>query len=59
MLGSPRVRQLDADRTAVARIAAANDEAVLLEPVDVSRERRALDVERARELVLRPPLLRP
>ncbi len=55
MLGSSSVRELDADRAAVGRIAAADHEAVLLEPVDMPRERRALDVERARELVLRPP----
>ena len=55
MLGAARVRELDADRTAVAHIAAAHDEAVLLQPVDVARERRALDVESARELVLRTP----
>ncbi len=59
MLGAARVRELDADRAAVARVAAADDEAFLLEPVDVPRERRALDVERARELVLRSPFARP
>ena len=38
-------------------VAATYDEALLFETVDVARQRRAFDVERARELVLRPPLL--
>ena len=55
MFRSACVRELDADRAAVACVAAPNDEAVLLEPVDMPREGRALDVKGARELVLRPP----
>ena len=57
VLRATRVRELDADCTPVVRVAATYDEALLFETVDVARERRAFDVERARELVLRPPLL--
>ena len=57
VLCATRVRELDADGAPVVRVAATHDEPLLLETVDVARERRALDVERARELVLRSPLL--
>ena len=57
VLGSASLRELDADGTPVVRVAPADDEALLLEAVEVPRERGALDVERARELVLRPPLV--
>ena len=57
VLRATRVRELDADGAPVVRVAATDDEPLLFETVDVARERRALDVERARELVLRSPLL--
>ena len=57
VLRAARVRELDADGAPVVRVAATHDEPLLLETVDVARERRAFDVERARELMLRSPLL--
>ena len=57
VLRATRVRELDADRAPVVRVAATDDEPLLFETVDVAGERRAFDVERARELVLRSPLL--
>ena len=57
VLRATRVRELDADCAPVARVAATDDEPFLFETVDMARERGALDMERARELVLGSPLL--
>ena len=57
VLRPPGVRELDAHRATIARVSPADDEALLLEPVEVARERRSLDVHGPGELVLRPPLV--
>ena len=55
MLRPAGVGELDTDGPPVVRVAPTDDETVLLEPVDVPRQRRPLDVERPRQVVLRPP----
>ena len=57
MLRPPQLGELDAHRAAVIRVAPPNHEPLLLEPVEVPRERGALYPKRLRELVLRPPRL--
>ena len=52
-------RELDLDGPAVGRIAAPRDETRLLEPVEVTRQRRALDPDRAGEILLCPPAVAP
>src|SRR5713226_2336423 len=47
--------QLNTHGSAVFGIAAADDESGLLEPVEVARQRRPLDADRAREVELRSP----
>ena len=55
MLCPAGFRELDADSASVARVPAAHDQAVGLEPVDVPREGGAFDMQRLRELLLCSP----
>jgi hypothetical protein len=51
-------RELDAHRATIAAVPHAPNDSILLEPVEVARERGAFDADSAREVELRSPFIR-
>jgi hypothetical protein len=54
----PFSRELDAHRAPIAAVAHAPNDSILLEPVQMARERGAFDADSTREVELRSPFIR-